>query len=353
MKKKNIRLASLVLALLLMVSMFAPSAHAANYTVSVKTGQYVTLRNEGAAKYLNVYGSQNRSGANLDIYAWDGTSGQHFLFVYVGNGRYVIQPKCAPGCAVNIYGYSAGNKVDVCVWTKSGHVTQQWIIEYNPTLKGYIIRSADNPTYVLTATGSRNSSNVRLEKYSSSNKYQVWTSSAFSVTTSTTSSDAQNKTLNINESHIRTVGRQSVSGPCFCFALAYARTIIDGRVHYWYEYDVYGGGRGQSGAYANRSLANFNSKFETNKQTAFRDIYNRVKNGEPVVINVNGGRSTGEHFVTVVGYTGVVDPNNLSEANFLIIDSAGPSYSAPENLGSIGYKLKNNSGQGYYYCFKK
>lgn len=80
---------------------------------------------------------------------------------------------------MNVNGYSAGANSKVDIWAKSGHSTQSWLIEYNSSLKGYVIRSANNSSYVLTATGSKDSSDVRLAAYNASDKYQVWTSSAF------------------------------------------------------------------------------------------------------------------------------------------------------------------------------
>lgn len=162
----------------------------------------------------------------------------------------------------------------------------------------------------------------------------------------------QSKILNINWSLIQQTGKQSTSGPCFCFALAYARDILDGYVHQWYEYEAYGSKVQSKYSTAERKLANFNSRFVDSKSAALQDIFERVKAGKPVVINVNGGRSTGEHYVCVVGYTGVTSTSTLSESNFLIIDSAGGPSNKAENLGDLGYKLKWNDGQGYYYCFE-
>lgn len=304
MKKKYLRLASLVLALLLMVSMFAPSASAANYTTNCR--QYSTPSSSDFA-YWNGYRVVRASGTTTSEVKWM----QAAL-------NYCIENEGLNATKLDVDGsFGPASKKTALAFQKAAGLEQDGSFGPSTIQKMKAVLNDGKATFKTT-----------------------------SVSTKT-------KILDINWGHIQKVGRQNVSGPCFCFALAYARTIIDGKVHYWYEYDKYGGGRGQSGSYANRNLANFNSRFETNKQAAFRDIYNNVKNGEPVVINVNGGRSTGEHFVTVVGYTGVTDPNNLSEANFLVIDSAGSSSSSPENLGSIGYKLKNNSGQGYYYCFKK
>lgn len=74
---------------------------------------------------------------------------------------------------------------------------------------------------------------------------------------------------------------------------------------------------------------------------------------EPVVINVDDGagkRSTGCHYVAVVGYKNVTDSSKLSASNFLIINSVGNGGYTTENLGSLEYYLlKNSSGSYTYY----
>lgn len=146
---------------------------------SIQTGTYVTIKNLGSDKMLNVRGSDSKSNTNVTVYQEDWTTGQNFQLISSGAGKYVIQPQCAPDCALNIYGQTAEAKNNINIWTQSGNPTQAWIIDYNSTLNGYVIRSADNTNYVLTASGSANSSNVQLEEYDLSNTYQVWTSDAF------------------------------------------------------------------------------------------------------------------------------------------------------------------------------
>lgn len=172
----------MVLSTLLAIAIPTSAASSSDaYIEKVTTGQYVTIKNMGSGKLLNVYGSQNKNNANVTVYQADGTPGQGYMFVKSGNW-YVIVPQCATSRALNVYGYSAKNNANICIWGKSGSTTQGWYVEYNPALNGFIIRSANNKDYVLTATGSKNSSNVCLKKYNPNDKYQVWTSSALSVT---------------------------------------------------------------------------------------------------------------------------------------------------------------------------
>ena len=151
----------------------------------ISTDGYYTLKNLYAGKMLNVRGSYSTSNTNVTVYETDGTTGQQFRFIKSGS-NYVLEPKCAPTCALNVYGTSASNGANVNIWTKSGNSTQAWVMEYSSSSSAYIIRSAANTNLVLTATGTANSSNVALANYNSGNKSQLW--AAEKVSTSTPSS---------------------------------------------------------------------------------------------------------------------------------------------------------------------
>lgn len=174
------RIISLALAIIMLLGMLAIPASAASPKASVTTGKYVTIKNVGTGKYLNVYGSRSANNTNITVYQADGTSGQDFCFSKNGAG-YMLTPRCASRSAVNVYGYRTVAGSNLCVWGKSYSDTQTFLIE--AVNGGYIFRSANNPTYVITATGSSNSSNVNLQAYNGSS-YQIWTSSALSTSSS-------------------------------------------------------------------------------------------------------------------------------------------------------------------------
>ena len=193
--KKIKRAIALVLCLVMVFSCFGIGAYAASVNVgTAKTGTSATytIKNSGSGKMLNVYGSKSASNTNVTVYQSDGTKGQKCKFISNGTmtynkvsfNKYIIEFACASSCALNVYGNSAANNSNVNIWKKSGNTTQAWILEYvTSPEKGYIIRSANNPKYVLTANGTSNSSNVCLKTYSTTNKNQVWTCSAFSYST--------------------------------------------------------------------------------------------------------------------------------------------------------------------------
>lgn len=179
MKKFIKKISVIVLSIITVVCTFCTAAIPAfaASTESVKTGSYYTVSNVGSGKYLNIYGSKNANNTNVTVYQKDGTKGQSFMFTKNGNG-YTIAPKCSTSRRVNVYGTSAKQNANVCIWNSTGSSTQRWIVK--EVSGGYIICCADNANYVLTATGSKNSSNVNLQKYTGS-KYQIWKSSAFTA----------------------------------------------------------------------------------------------------------------------------------------------------------------------------
>ncbi len=163
------------------------------------------------------------------------------------------------------------------------------------------------------------------------------------------------KTLPVNWSLIKLTGKQGAGEKnCLCRALAYSRDIIDGYAHKWTEYSVgYLKSEKRYSYTADCSKAGYTKKQSTSQATVYKAVYDNLNNGKPVVINVDDGagkRSSGCHFVAVVGYTNVTDVSKLSASNFLIIDSVGSGGYNTENLGSLGYYLiKNSNGKYSYY----
>lgn len=157
------------------------------------------------------------------------------------------------------------------------------------------------------------------------------------------------KTLNINWTLIRNTGKQSESGPCLCYALAYCRDILDGTQHKWTEFsEGYLSSKGRYSHNAVSGKAGYSKKYASSTAAVYTAVYNELNKGKPVIINVKNGRSSGCHYVAVVGYVNVTSSTALSASNFLIIDSAGGGYNT-ENLGSLGYTLLKESGQYKYY----
>ena len=131
--------------------------------------------------------------------------------------------------------------------------------------------------------------------------------------------------------------RGSVS--CSCYALAYARTLLDGKVHQWYEYNMYGN---SSRVCAVWGKGGFHVEQKVKKYQGYQLMYDQIKAGKPCVILVAGSRSS-QHYITVIDVKGNADRNNLSTKDFTILDPApvnGRTAPVPENMATAGYDLK-------------
>lgn len=154
-----------------------------------------------------------------------------------------------------------------------------------------------------------------------------------------------NTTLNINWNELKKVGRQpSGSYSCSCYALAYARTILDGKARTWYTYNLYGSNQRNVCAVWSRGAFGVEPKSTTKE--GYQLMYDQIKAGKPVIVLVeseNGNRST-QHYVTVIGVSPTANRNNLSPQDFTIIDPAvydGSRTPTPENMW-------NNCNNGHY-----
>lgn len=138
----------------------------------VEDGQY-NIKNIGTGKYLNVVGSGSRQGTNITIFRLDYTDGVRYNVKFEADkNTYYIEPVCAPGMRVNVNAAKvvSGNNVDI--WSNTGNPSQRWVFE--AVNEGYIIRSLDNNSCVLTATGNSDGSNVAVMTYKNGDMNQIW-----------------------------------------------------------------------------------------------------------------------------------------------------------------------------------
>ena len=146
--------------------------------------------------------------------------------------------------------------------------------------------------------------------------------------------------LNADWEKVWQVGKQTSSGPCASFCLAYARTILDGKTANWHLFDSEEG--------AVWYMGNFVSRRVFSERALLHLIYSSLCRREPVIINVSGGRSNGCHWLTVVGFTGVSGPDELSAEDLLVLDPAGHVFEV-ENMALLGYSFRAEGG-GYRYA---
>ena len=124
-----------------------------------------------------------------------------------------------------------------------------------------------------------------------------------------------NYTISYDPSLIQAIGTQESTGHTICcpsFSCAYADAVLDGTVndHSYYTcscctWTDWGGG---------------NSSFRSvgTDEELLREAYDQISQGRPTVIHVAGG--SGEHWIALIGYQNVEDPDHLTLDNFIALD---------------------------------
>lgn len=159
-----------------------------------------------------------------------------------------------------------------------------------------------------------------------------------------TVSAAASKTIALNASLLSQVGSQPLDGEsksCSCFALAYARTILDGRVHAYSEYNTYGATHYT--VECQWAWGNYYDVYAGSRTAVFQACINSINANTPILIHVYS--EYGQHWVTVVGYQNVTSAETMTESNLLIIDPGyGYSGGTPQSLtnGRVAYTLNSS-----------
>ena len=133
----------------------------------------------------------------------------------------------------------------------------------------------------------------------------------------TVHAEAAGRQLPLDREKLQAVGKQDSKGEaCSCYALAYCRTILDGTVHSFSEYNQ--NGDTEFNVLCVWSKGDYVSVTAENRQQVLQACYDSINTGRPVIIHVKTKYS--QHWVTVVGYRNVKNPENMTEENLLIID---------------------------------
>ncbi|MDE7326201.1 MAG: RICIN domain-containing protein [Lachnospiraceae bacterium] len=316
-------------------------------------GNYVIINKE-SGKVLDVYGKNDSSNNKANVQVYTRQSGtclsQMFKINKVSDGWYNLTPQSNTKLAVNAYSDTPKNGTNVNVYTITNDNTQGWYLE---KMDGYyVIRCAYNRNIVMTETGTKDLSSVKLATYESGKDSQLWTLELVDKQAENNTKDvSHDRTLIIDWSKIAEVGNQKKSSyACSCFSLAYCRTILDGTVHSWYEYNK-GKGSNELDVSAQWSVGGYSMEYAADKNELFQKAYDSINAGRPLIFYVTS--SLGGHYVAVVGYTDVTSLDSLSEGNFLIIDTIyGSTKSQATNLGDK-YKLRTVNGKYQYIITNK
>ncbi len=230
MKNNLKRLMSVMLAVMIMCSLFSINASAATtYKVTAKnSSSYYLIKNLSSGKCLNIAGLTSKkktSETNVNVFAYEKGSGdQLWKFTSTSKG-FVLTPKANTNLCLNPHSNTPKSGTNVNVYTKiSGDKTQAWKIEYVSKYKAYIFRSAYNNKLVLTAAGNGDEANVKLATYKSGDKKQLWTCSGLKVTEVTSSSNSTTTT----KPAIRTTAPSTSSNYYRGFTSAYTPVAYGG-----------------------------------------------------------------------------------------------------------------------------
>jgi len=149
------------------------------------------------------------------------------------------------------------------------------------------------------------------------------------------------KTLKYDKKAIAQIGTQEQTGHTICcpsFSCAYGDAVLDGTVHDHAYYTCscctwndWGGGSSVS-----RS-AGSNEKL-------LRESYDQIAKGRPTVIHVAHGG--GEHWICLIGYKNVKDPDHLELSNFIALDPwDGAQITASDRYSLYGDRCQHISSR--------
>lgn len=173
------------------------------------------------------------------------------------------------------------------------------------SLKSDAAAAVPMPADLAKQSGGTSAKNAKKAKQSE--KTQSAEKAAKSVTV--------NKVLSYQRKLIKKVGTQESAGHTICcpsFSCAYGDVVIDGTVH---DHDYYGcscctwtdwGGGGSW------------DRCVGNDKQLLREAYDQIRAGKPTVIHVSG--VSGEHWICLIGYQNVKNPDRLNLSNFIALD---------------------------------
>lgn len=129
--------------------------------------------------------------------------------------------------------------------------------------------------------------------------------------------EQREKLLSYDPALIAAIGNQRNGGHSICcpgYACAYGDAIILGEA---IDHSAYGCG---TCTWPNWGGGNSSFRSLGSNEALLREAYNEIAAGRPTVIHVSG--PYGEHWITLIGYHDVDDPDNLDLSNFTALDPA-------------------------------
>lgn len=135
----------------------------ANPTGPIANGDYVIRSFVSSQSVLDVAGGSKASGANVQLYSYNGTAAQQWTLKYnASTGLYTIINKVA-GKALDVSGASTSNGANIQVWKSNGTKAQQWRIVKDGA--GWRIESALTSGFVLDVSNASSYDGTNIQAY--------------------------------------------------------------------------------------------------------------------------------------------------------------------------------------------
>lgn len=148
-----------LLVCLLTVMTLQPATAATAEKVEIEEGVYEILSGVKENMALDISDASKNSGANVQIYRYNGTTAQQFWIKKVGND-YTITPICS-GMALDVAGGTKKSGTNVQQYYHNNTDAQKW--QFRSTGKGYYYIASGN--YVLDVSGGNTADGTNVQIY--------------------------------------------------------------------------------------------------------------------------------------------------------------------------------------------
>lgn len=128
--------------------------------VTIPNGRYYINVKHADTMSLDINGGSLRNGQALQIYQWNNSTAQQFIFTRQADRSYVIT-NVNSGKAIDVSGSRTADKTKIQQWSRNGAKAQKWFIRSSGD--GYYLQSALGNWVLDMANGSvKNYTSVRL-----------------------------------------------------------------------------------------------------------------------------------------------------------------------------------------------
>ena len=135
-----------------------------NVKAPIEEGTYVIQTSLANGKVLDVAGGSKSSGANVQLYAYNGTNAQKWDISFDAEGYATIK-NVGSGLALDVAGANKANSTNVRQYTPNGSRAQKWVISREGNLMSIV--SALDPSISLDVAGAKTANGTNVQIYKS------------------------------------------------------------------------------------------------------------------------------------------------------------------------------------------